>query len=31
MFCFILQTSEYFRRVSLTHNNSVVATVCWNA
>jgi len=29
--CFILQISECFRWVSLTHNNSVVATVCWNA
>jgi len=31
MFCFILQTSECFRWVSLTYNHSVVATVCWNA
>jgi len=31
MFCFILQTSECFRWVSLTYNNSVVSTVCWNA
>jgi len=31
MFCFILLTSECFRWVSLTHNHSVVATVCWNA
>ena len=31
MFCFILQTSECFRWVSLTHNHSGVATVCWNA
>jgi len=30
MFCFILQTSECFRWVSLTYNHSVVATVCWN-
>jgi len=31
MFCFILQTSECFRGVSLTYNHSVVSTVCWNA
>ena len=31
MFCFILQTSECLRWVSLTHNHSVVTTVCWNA
>jgi len=31
MFCFILQTSECFCWMSLTHNHSVVATVCWNA
>ena len=31
MFCFIFQTSECFRWVSLTYNHSVVATVCWNA
>jgi len=31
MFCFILQTSECFRWLSLTHTHSVVATVCWNA
>ena len=31
MFCFILQTSECFRWVSLAYNQSVVATVCWNA
>ena len=32
MFCFILQTSECFRWVSLTnYNHSAVATVCWNA
>jgi len=31
MFCFILQTSECFRWVSLIYNHSVVATVCWNA
>ena len=27
----MLQTSECFRWVSLTHNHSVVTTVCWNA
>ena len=31
MFCFILQTNECFRWVSLTYNHSVVATVCCNA
>jgi len=31
MLCFILETSECFRWVSLTYNHSVVATVCWNA
>ena len=31
MICFILQTSECFRWVSLTYNHSVVATVCRNA
>ena len=31
MLCFILQTSECLRWVSLTCNHSVVATVCWNA
>jgi len=31
MFCFILQTSECFRWVSLTYNHSVVTTVYWNA
>ena len=30
MFCFFLQTSECFRWVLLTHNNSVIATVSWN-
>jgi len=31
LFCFILQTSECFRWMSLTYNHSVDATVCWNA